>query len=199
MLFRSEAVDIGYALFDGLGRAVQTQAAADGGGTIVATTGYDSAARANSGSRSYWTTSVSPSATLFVPSTETSIPSQMRTTYDAAGRATAIATWQTGTERFETDHVYRGADRVDTTPPAGGTATSVYTDSLGQKAKLVQYLGGTVSGTGQATTYGYNAAGQMTRMTDPAGNVWTWAYDVLGRQVTAADPDTGTKIGRAHV
>jgi RHS repeat-associated protein len=184
--------DLSYQLFDGLGQPTQTQTAADGGGTIVATTGYDTAGRADWQDNAYWTTSVNPSAVLAVPSSETTIPSQQRTTFDGAGRPTAVATWATGTERFETDTAYKGNDEVDTTPPTGGTASSVFTDSAGNKTKLVQYSGHTVTGTGQATTYAYDAAGRMTTMTDPAGNAWSWGFDLLGHQTTAKDPDTGT-------
>ncbi len=31
----------------------------------------------------------------------------------------------------------------------------------------------------------------MIAMVDPAGNSWTWSFDVLGHQVSATDPDTG--------
>ncbi|MCG7415603.1 hypothetical protein MHK74_13730 [Microbacterium aurum] len=184
--------DVSYQLFDGLGQPTQTQAVADGGGTIVATTGYDTAGRVNWHDNAYWTTSVNPSAVLAVPTSETTIPSQQRTTFDGAGRPTAVATWATGTERFETDTAYKGSDEVDTTPPAGGTASSVFTNSAGSKTKLVQYAGSSITGTGQATAYGYDAAGRMTTMTDPAGNAWSWGFDLLGHQTTAKDPDTGT-------
>ena len=29
-------------------------------------------------------------------------------------------------------------------------------------------------------------------MTDPAGNAWSYGFDLLGRQVSASDPDRGT-------
>lgn len=179
-----------FVLYDGLGRKVQTQAPADGssGGTAVSTTGYGPSGQANWQDNAYWTTSVTPSGTLFVPTTEASIPSQIRTTFDAAGRATATSTWESGTKRFETDQAFSGADRVDTTPPSGGTSTSVFTNSGGQKTKLTQKVSSSVS---QSTVYNYDAAGHMTAMTDPAGNAWSWSYDVLGHQVLATDPDAG--------
>jgi YD repeat-containing protein len=40
--------------------------------------------------------------------------------------------------------------------------------------------------------YGYDASCQMTQTADPAGNMWSWAFDVLGHQTKAVDPDTGT-------
>ncbi len=119
---------------------MQTQAAADGsgGGTIVTTIGYDPSGHANWQDNAYWTTSVSPSGTLFVPTTEASIPSQIRTTFDAAGRAISTATWQSGTKRFETDQSFPGADRVDTTQPSGRTPTTIFTNSAAQKTMLTQ-------------------------------------------------------------
>jgi len=183
--------NVDYDLYDGLGQHVQSQTLADGSGTIVTSTGYDLAGRADWQDNAYWTTSVSPSTTLFVASNEATIPSQVHTSFDAAGRPTKVVTNGTGVKRFETDTAYLGADRADITPPSGGTASSVFTNSDSQKTKLVQYLGNAVSGSGQATTYAYNASGAMTGMTDPAGNQWSWSYDVLGHQISATDPDTG--------
>ena len=186
------STDVRYDLFDGLGQQVQSQQPADGSGSIISATAFDAAGRSYLVDNPYWTTSVSPSSVRFQPATEATIPSQLSTTYDGAGRPVKAITNQTGTERFETDYAYSGADRTDVTPPGGGTPTSTFTNSIGEKTKLVQYLSATPTGASQATTYSYDAAGRMTGMSDPAGNHWTWGFDVLGHQTTAIDPDTGT-------
>ncbi len=182
-----------YALFDGLGRPVQTQGPAEGSGTDVTDTAYDSHGRTAFTDNTYWTTSVNPSAVLFVPTSLSQIASQTVTAYDAADRPVKTTVNSFGTERFHTTIAYPGADRVDTTPPAGGTPTTVFSNALGQKTQLVQYLASTPTGSAtESTTYGYNAQGAMSAMTDPAGNRWTWSFDVLGHQIAATDPDTGT-------
>lgn len=183
-----------YALYDGLGRPVQTQRQSGSGGTVVTDTQYDSVGNAVLTNNDYWTNSVSPSATLFVPENQQQIASSIASVFDGAGRQTASITNSFGKERFRTTTSFKGADEVDTTPPSGGTASATISNTLGQKTKLVQYLGSTPSaGTAQqATTYGYDAAGNMTSMADPAGNTWTWRYDLNGNKVQAVDPDTGT-------
>lgn len=184
-----------YQLFDGLGQDVQTQApSSGGGGTIVTDTFRDKAGQVNISNGAYWTTSVSPSANLFVPSSEAAIPSETVTTFDGAGRATTATVYSLGVQRSQTTNSYLGADRVDTTPPAGGTPTSVFTNTQNQRTQLVQYLAATPVSTAptETTTYSYDAQSRMTGMADPAGNHWGWSFDTLGHQIQAVDPDTGT-------
>jgi RHS repeat-associated protein len=190
----NNAIVDSFALFDGLGRPVQSQSGAEGGGAVVSDNWYDSQGRVSVTNAPYWTSSVSPSSTLFVPTTEAQIPSETQTLYDGAGRTTATVLDSLGAERYRTTTAYPGADRVDTTPPTGGTPTTSITNSLGQQTTLIQYLAATPlsTATQEATTYGYDAAGAMTSMTDPAGNHWAWAFNVLGQQTAAVDPDTGT-------
>ncbi len=39
--------------------------------------------------------------------------------------------------------------------------------------------------------YGYDALGQIRNVTDAKGNLTTVAYDLLGRRLSIANPDTG--------
>ena len=195
-----------YAFADGLGRSIQNQAAMDVenssgahsiGGTIVNTTYYDTAGRVRLTDDPYGTTDVLPSSTLFAPASATHVPRQTQTTYDGAGRSTAVITLglrsdNTFGELWRTGHAYPNAHQTNTTPPTGGTATATVTDSLGRTSHLYQYLGSTLTGTPQDTSYGYDGRGDMTTMTDPALHQWSWTFDPLGRQKTAVDPDTGT-------
>lgn len=183
----------GFQLFDGLGRPVQSQTAAEGGGAEIGDNWYDTQGRTWVVNNPYWA-GATASGAQFVPSTESQVPSETITQYDPAGRTTATILNSFGVERYRTGYAYPGVDRLDTTPPNGGTPTSVYSDARGNKTQLVQYLAPTVStvATTETTNYLYDPAGHMTRMTDPAGAQWTWTFDVLGRQVTANDPDTGT-------
>ncbi|MCJ1715125.1 RHS repeat-associated core domain-containing protein [Curtobacterium sp. VKM Ac-2922] len=183
-----------YALYDGLGRPVQTQSSSPSSGTIVTDTQYDPAGNVSQTNNPYWTVSVNPSGKLFVPESQQQIASSSQDIYDGAGRQTATVTNSFGSERFRTTTTFNGADEIDVTPPAGGTPTSTWTNSLGQKTKLVQYLAATPSSSAakQATTYGYDNRGNMISTVDPAGNAWSWTYDLLGNKVKSTDPDTGT-------
>jgi RHS repeat-associated protein len=181
-----------FELFDGLGRSVQTQTAASSGGAVIKTTAYDVQGRNYWVDNPYWTTSVNPSANLFVPDSQNAVPSQVTTSYDAVGRVTKTTLNGLGQLRSESTTSYLGADRTDAVPPTGGTPTSTFQNSLGQKTKLVQHLAAGITPTGQATTYGYDGAGRLTAMTDPAGNDWTWGYDLRGYRTSQADPDAGT-------
>ncbi|WLQ36896.1 hypothetical protein P8A18_27220 [Streptomyces castrisilvae] len=43
-----------------------------------------------------------------------------------------------------------------------------------------------------STTYHYTPRNELDKVTDPAGNHWTYAYDQPGRQISTTDPDQGT-------
>ncbi|MFF1876607.1 DUF6527 family protein [Leifsonia sp. NPDC058230] len=182
-----------YTLYDGLGQVVQTQTAAEGSGTAIADSYYDTAGRVSATNNTYWTTSVNPSTALFVPASEQQIPSETVTQYDGAGRVTATILNSGLVEKYRTSYSYPGTDRTDTNPPAGGTPTTTITDSKGERTALIQYLAATTDGaaTQEKTTYGYDPAGKMTSMVDPVGNTWTWTFDLSGNQIAATDPDTG--------
>ncbi|CAN3702711.1 hypothetical protein MMX123_02741 [Microbacterium sp. MM2322] len=183
-----------WALFDGIGRVVQTQGSATGGGTVISTTAYDDQGRAYLRDNPYWSSSVDPGTSLFVPDSQNAVPSSTSTVYDAVGRETKVTTIGMGDEKLSSVTSYIGADRKDTTPPSGGTPTTTVTNTLGQQTKLIQYLSSSTSGTGQVTTYSHDAAGHLTSMTDPAGNVWTWTYDMRGFRIAQTDPDAGTSF-----
>ncbi len=178
-------------LYDGLGRPVQHQAPAVGSGGVMTDTAYDSQGRAVSTTLPYWATAA-PSNTLFVPSSIAQIPSRTDTVYDPTGRATATITYLYGDEKYRTTYAYPGADRVELTPPTGGTATTTITNSLGQKTSLTQYQTATPAGNGLTTTYEYNPQGTMSAMVDPVGNRWNWTYDLQGNTLVSSDPDSGT-------
>jgi RHS repeat-associated protein len=182
-----------YALFDGLDRPIQTQAPAEGGGMDVTDNWYDGQGRVWTTNGNYWVNGVAPSASLFVPADESDISSETVNRFDAVGRSTKQTLISFGVERHETDTAYLGVDRVDMTPPSGGTPTSTYTNSANETTSLIQYLAASPSPTAaqETSAYSYNPSGQMTGMTDPAGNHWSWAFDVLGHQTDANDPDTG--------
>jgi RHS repeat-associated protein len=176
-----------YTLYDGMLRPFQTQKPAEGGGRDLTDTIYDEAGRTVTTDSIYWTGGTA-SGTPFVPASV--IPGQIKTGYDGAGRELYGAQWIDNAEVWRTSYAY-GGDHVDTTPPAGGTASTTWTDARGRTTKLAQYHAATPTGIADNTTYSYWPTSALKTMTDPGGNVWSWTYDILGHQLTAHDPDAG--------
>jgi RHS repeat-associated protein len=181
-----------YTLYDSLLRPRQTQApAAPSSGRIVTDTFYDTAGRAFKSYGSYWEETTAPGTTLFAPAGEGAVTTVTRNVYDGAGRTTASILTSKNVEKWRTTTVYHG-DRIDTTPPAGGTPTTTISDVKGRTTELRQYQGATPAGGYNATSYTYDPAGHLARVTDPAGNQWAYTYDIRGRLTQTNDPDRGT-------
>ncbi len=178
---------VSYQLYDGLLRLRQTQTPAEGGGRDISDTFYDAAGRVYDANTDWYDTT-SPTSTIF--DATTTVPSETTTSYDGAGRTSSISSYGDGVQLWQTTYAY-GGDHIDTTPPAGAPATTSYTDARGNPSRLLTYHGSAVSGSFDTTSYAYTPAGQLKTMTDPAGNQWSWTYDVLGRLTASSDPDTG--------
>ncbi|GFJ87002.1 RHS repeat-associated core domain-containing protein [Phytohabitans rumicis] len=175
-------------IFDGLLRPRQTQRPAVGGGRLLTDTRYDSQGRAYKTTQPYFN-DATVDDDLWVAH-DADVPGLTVTRFDGAGR-TIGQIYQAGAfERWRTTTAY-GGDRVHVTPPAGGTATTTVTDARGRAVELRQYRGGTPDGGYDATTYGHTPAGQLARVTDPAGNTWHFGYDLRGHPTTMDDPDKG--------
>lgn len=182
-----------YTLYDGFGRVRQTQEPAQDGGRLLADTFYDERGQAALAYAPYYANGA-PSATLSTVDEATSVETQTATTFDGLGRPVktqVLAGNGVGTPLATTLTSYDGTSTT-VTPPQGGTPTTTITDATGRTTELRQYKAATPTGTPDSTTYGYDPGGNMTRLTDPSHNVWTWTFDQLGRQVAAVDPDSGS-------
>jgi RHS repeat-associated protein len=179
-----------YELYDGLLRPRQTQAASPGaaGGRVLTDTVYDSAGRAVKVNGRY-PVQGAPGTTL-IAADDNAVPNQTLTRFDGAGRPTAQVYRSMGVEQWRTS-TYHGGDHTDVTPPPGGTATSTLIDGRGRTAELRQYHGPTPTGTYDTTSYRYHVNDLVASVSDPAGNTWSWDYDVRGRKVRSVDPDKG--------
>ncbi|WP_234477756.1 polymorphic toxin-type HINT domain-containing protein [Streptomyces sp. MBT65] len=175
-----------WSLYDGYLRPRQEQTQGEGGGRMVADTLYDGSGRVVQVNDTYYT-SGAPSSALFDPVPD-DLDATTVTQYDGAGRTTASVFKVGGLEKYRTTYAY-GGDRVTTTPPNGGTKTTVVTDGRDRTTTQIEYP---TDGDAVTTSYGYNAAGQLKRVTDDEGNNWTYEYDQLGRKKSAVDPDTGS-------
>lgn len=183
-----------YSLIDGLGRIVQVQEPTSYalGGRMVTDTEYDSQGRAWKVHNPYWNESAATSSLLITD--DNAVPNTTVTEFDSASRAIASKYLLNGTEQWRTTTVYDG-DRVTTIPPAGGTASTVIANGLGNKVRTLQYKDRAKTGPNDladATTYAYTRAGQLESVTDATGqNTWMFRYDLRGRKVWQSDPDAG--------
>ncbi|WP_125694414.1 RHS repeat-associated core domain-containing protein [Amycolatopsis sp. WAC 04169] len=176
-------------LYDGFLRQRQTQGPGSSG-RVVSDTVHDSAGRVAKTNSAY-PASGAPGTGLFVALQDNGIPNQVLTTFDAADRPVSQVVKSYDKEHSTTTTAY-GGDRVDVTPPKGGTATSTITDGRDRKVELRQYRGGTPTGPYDSTKYTYTRKNLEATVVDPAGNTWSYGYDLRGRRTSTTDPDSGT-------
>ncbi|MDD9375088.1 hypothetical protein M8Z33_00025 [Streptomyces sp. ZAF1911] len=189
------------SILDAMGQQIQTQSVPLDNAEntrLITDTDYDSRGRAFATRAPFANRQSVPVKDLFTPD-ETLVPAKNVTLYDGLGRPVTNIFYSKAKEQWRSSTAYPGADRVDTTPPQGGSATSSITDARGRKTELRQYKIGTPTGAYDTTRYGYDTVGQLTQITDPAGNDWTYEYDLQGRQTKAVDPDKGTSTSTYDV
>ncbi|MFD4532919.1 ricin-type beta-trefoil lectin domain protein [Kitasatospora sp. NPDC058397] len=177
-------------IYDGFLQPRQTQSTPANGtqGRLLAHTRYDSHGQVTKATAAWYDPLTAPGTTLFEEADNT-VPSQTRYLYDGTGRKVASKLYAKGTELWQTTTTYPGADRTDSTPPSGGTPSTVYTDALGRTTASVLHGGST----GDATTrYTFDQRGKLATISDNVGNTWTYAYDLQGRRTSQTDPDAGT-------
>ena len=181
-----------YVIYDEMLRQVQTQdpSARSAQDKVLTVTHYNALGQVSQQLGAYQVTGATPTGSYGVPN-ESQVMDNHRFIYDGAGRQTADIYQPKNVEAWRTTTTY-DADRTIVDPPSGGTPTTEVFDVRGNRTELWQHLGTSPTGTPRKTTYAHNAAGQMTSMKDPAGNLWIWTYDLRGNQVRSADPDTGT-------
>ncbi|MEU8303533.1 RHS repeat-associated core domain-containing protein [Actinomadura sp. NPDC048955] len=179
-------------LFDGWLRSRQTQEPR-AGGRLVSDTFYDDRGKVAKKYSAY-PAAGAPSTDLFGVDSPGDVATQTLFSYDGLGRTTLerfVTGSGSGQERWRTTTTYGGNWKaVD--PPAGGTPTAEITDARGRVVERRQYSGPAPTGGYDATTYAYDGAGRVTKVTDPSGNMWTDEYDLLGRKVKISDPSKGT-------
>jgi RHS repeat-associated protein len=180
-----------YSIFDGQTRLrqVQTSTPVANGGRMIADTAYDGRGL-KAKTSTFYNGDSGPSSTL-VTFADTAVPTQDRHTYDNLERETVDAFYSLGSQQWQTTKTYQG-DRAAEIPPAGGITTQKILDARGNTTELRQFTSTNLSGSYQATSYTYDRENKLTRVTDPAGNTWTWTLDLRGRTVARTDPDSGT-------
>ncbi len=178
-----------YEIFDGLLRSRQKQVPAPNGGRVISETLYDDRGLAYVKNEQVHDNLV-PSGTL-ANTFPGSVPASTETVFDAAGRATESVFRVYNEEKWRTKTAEQG-DRTAVTAAAGGTGTLTITDAHGRVTERREYGGPVPTGTDYTRTlFEYTAGGQIEKMTGPDGAVWTYGYDLRGRQEYAIDPDKG--------
>lgn len=176
-------------LFDGLLRPRQTQTPTPRGGVAVTETIFDARGLTLDENGPTWNSTATPGNTLLVIN-DVDQSAQSRTTYDGAGRPISTALRVRNQEKWHNTTVY-GGDRVTVTPPDGGTVTTTIADARGRTTSLRQHHDRSVGSAFDETKYTYTPDGKPESVTDPAGNVWRYTYDIRGRLVQSDDPDRG--------
>ncbi|WP_405061306.1 RHS repeat-associated core domain-containing protein [Kribbella sp. NBC_01505] len=121
---------------------------------------------------------------------EEEIPARKATAYDQLERPMTESLWSKNEVKWVTTHSHQpGVQTVD--PPNGEQASTRISDVQGRMTELRTYNTPGVSTSFDKTTYTYNKAGQISSMTDAAGNQWRYEYDLRGRRTKAVEPDRG--------
>ena len=190
-------------LHDAMLRPLETQQTGANGSTVVTDTQYDTHGWTVITNNAYAVSGDPGDALLTDRLSQVSIPSTTVTDHDAMGRVTQRTAEHNGVQAYITRTAYTG-DKAITVPPTGSIATTTTTDARGRLTELTQHttvptLSGSptqgftaTGGAGNSVRYGYTAAGQQSTVTGPDQAVWSDTYDLLGRQITHTDPDTGT-------
>lgn len=185
------------ALYDGLLRQIQQQGdTADGeAGRLITDTHYNSVGQKAKATGSYYDKTSAPTATVFVPANDSVVPSETETMYDGMGRTAQALTVAFGVNQYSTLTAYRGTDETDTTPPAGGTATSSFVDGAGNVDATWSYRSAAPTGkASDAETISrvFTPAGKPATIKDAVGDTWSYTYNLLGQNTAVSDPGTGT-------
>ncbi|WP_189052645.1 FG-GAP-like repeat-containing protein, partial [Aliidongia dinghuensis] len=154
--------NVHHDLFD---RVIASDSQAFDGSGVRTATEYDALGRVAQTSRPYVASTRAPQWTV--------------DSYDVLGRLIKAAL----PDGTVTTHAYHGLVTVDQN--ANSQTLTTTKNSQGQVVAVKDTLGNT-------TRYGYDPVGDLTSVTDPAGNVVGMTYDLRGRLVSKQDPDSGT-------
>ncbi|WP_407560889.1 RHS repeat-associated core domain-containing protein [Streptomyces sp. 184] len=182
-----------YALYDGFLRERQTQQPGPGGGRLIADTFYDERGL-KSGTYAPYYADGAPAAAVFAPESAIQVETQTWLQYDGLGRVIeekqVAGSGGGGDVLAVTTTSYRG-DRTTVIPPQGGTATTSLTDARGRMTEVRYHHARSAEAVYDTTRYVHNPRGELAKVSDAAGNAWSYTYDQLGRQIEANDPDKG--------
>lgn len=159
-----------YTYFDGLGRVLQERKEAEGTDYAARDYAYDDTGNLLKESLPYFSTGSAKTTATSTSSLYTNY------TYDALGRmVSAVNDVGTTTTAYD--------DWTKTVTDANGNDIDLTTDAYGNLVTVIEH-----NDTSDYTTaYEYNYLGNLIKVTDALGNVRNFAYDGLGRRLTAQD------------
>ncbi len=153
---------------DSLDRDILTQTQGLDGRTINQRTVYDTLGRPVQVSEPYF---------------DTDSPIWTTSSYDLLNRPTAITSPSGETRRFSYSIFGDSLGEFDTLDGVGGLNIT-WRNAIGQLQRVDDRLGGVIF-------YVYDAVGNLTTTTGPAGNSVQLNYDIRGRKSAMDDPDMG--------
>jgi len=166
----STTVDV-YTYFDGFNRKIQERKEAESADTFaVKDFTYNNLGLPEKESLPYFDTGAT--------STTPTASSTLYTTYayDALKRVTTVANAvATSTNEYD--------DWTTTVTDGNGNTKDITKDAYGRLVQVVEYEGEN----DYTTTYEYDGLGNLTKITDSAGNERSFTYDGLGRRTSAED------------
>ncbi len=166
-----------YTYFDGFGRKVEELAEAEGSNRYaVRTFAYDGRGLLVSESQPYFASGTGFTGTSSPPA----LPLRTRYAYDPLKRVSSVEN-----AVGETEYAYD--DWKTTVTDALGRAKDLVKDAYGNLASVVEHVGGS----SQTTAYEYDGNKNLTKITDAQGNIRDFAYDGLGRRLSATDLHAG--------
>jgi RHS repeat-associated protein len=184
-----------WTVYDSLARERQSQRLSPASGKVmVSNTAYDDRGLLVSTSLTQAVTGTAGNL-LALPAGD-KWDNETTTIYDELGRPVWELFLTEGTHQWLTTSEY-GHDTVKVTPRAQtGAASSGETvttfDAYGNATKVAEWATRGDSASAKNTSYAYDVAGRLTKVTDPRGNTIDYTYDLAGRQITMADRDAGS-------
>lgn len=181
-------------------RTIQTQTPGATSGRILTDTRYDSRGLADETYADVYD-AAAPSGT-YMQAEYGEAPRLTKTGYDAAGRSVTTTFLTGGVQQWQTTNTYTG-DSTATTGIPGGSAKRTITDALGRTVEERQYagtsptdteFGGAAGAAHTGTRFTFTPDGKNKTIPGPDGAVWSYTYDLYGRQIAANDPDKGTTV-----
>jgi RHS repeat-associated protein len=178
-------------IYDGLGRARQSQEEAVGGGRLITDTLYNSSGEVYQTNNAYYAGGT-PNGQLFTP--DAAVPNATRYKYDGLGRVLQELPVLRGDEMPNRATRYQyGADYSTVVNPAGAASYRTYSDALGRTTRVDTYTDADRTAF-TSMSYKYDTRGQLERATNSANTKisWSWTYDRRGRMIASTDPDSST-------
>jgi RHS repeat-associated protein len=175
-----------WTVYDGLGRVIQTQMAAENDWLVLQSTAYDALGRPVTATLPY---TVSVGGGAYHPPNWDMLPKTV-TTYDELGRVVQVQ----AADGSVTRKAYRAWQEL--VLDAEGHQTAYQSDGLGRLTTVREYYDTYLAPDWDAahpavTTYHYDPQGNLTQVTDALGYVTRIGYDPLGRKIWMDDPSMG--------